>query len=145
MTVIVDRSHYFGIVGGLYGKRSASVECLVEGYHTATSIVERCQFKRIFVSLGARIDEEQLIIVVSTGFAKQVGKALLQAIDYRVAVEHQIFGLMLESLHIVRMRVSHRYHGMSAVKVEILGAFAIVGVATHAFHYFHIEQWIYIK
>ena len=139
MAVIVDWSHYLGIVGGLNGKRSASVECLIEGYHAAASVVERCQFQRIFVGLCARIDEEQLIIVISAGFAEQVGKALLQTIDYRIAVEHQILGLMLECLHIVRMRVTHRYHGMAAIEVEIFVALAVVGVAALASHYLHIE------
>ena len=95
MAVIVDWSHYLGIVGGLNGKRSASVECLIEGYHAATSVVERCQFQRILIGFGARIDEKQLIIVVAARLAEQVSQALLQTIDHRVAVEHEVLGLML--------------------------------------------------
>ena len=103
VTVIVHRSHNLGVVGSLNCQRGAAVERLVEGNNAATSVIERRQLQRILVGFSARIDEEQLIIVVAARFAKFVSQALLQAINHRVAVEHQVLGLVLECLYVMRM------------------------------------------
>ena len=43
--------------------------------------MERGKLQGIFVGLGTGIDEEELIVVITTGFSKALGELLLQMVD----------------------------------------------------------------
>ena len=144
VAVDVDWCLYLGIVGGLNGQRGAAVKSLVKGHHALLACVERRQLHGILVGLGARVDEKQLVVVVAACSAQPCGELALQRVDHRVGVEHQLLCLPGERLDIVGVAVAHRYHGMAAVEVEILGALAVVHVAAAPFHNLYIKEWIYV-
>ena len=80
-----------------------------------------------------------MVIVVAARLAQFFSQAHLQTVDYGIAVEHKVFGLLLQRIDIVGVAVTDRNHGMATVKVEIFGAAGIVGVAAHALHNLDIE------
>ena len=65
VAVAVDRCHNFRIVGSLHSQRRAAVKSLSRSQHTFASRVERSQFQGILVSLGPRVNQEQLVVWVA--------------------------------------------------------------------------------
>ncbi len=115
------------------------MESLAECDDTLFAGVERRQLHGVFIGLGARVDEKQLVVVVATGLAELLCQTLLKAVDDGIAVEHQVLGLVLQRFHVVGVAVAHRNHGMAAVEVEIFSAVAVESVASTSFHYLNVE------
>ena len=69
--VVVDGRHNLAVVGSLHSKRSTAMECLAECHHAATPGVECSELQSILISLGTRVDEKELIIVVARNAAEQ--------------------------------------------------------------------------
>ena len=82
MAAVVDWSDDFGIVGYFDSQRSASVERFHGREHTFASVGERSQLQCVLIGLGATVDKEQLIVVVSACFTETLGKKLLQLVDH---------------------------------------------------------------
>ena len=99
----VDRRLDFGVVGGGHSSRSAAVECLVECQNFAAAGGERCQLHGVLVGFGARVGQEELVIIVARNLTEEVGQPLLQRVFDRVAVEWQTGHLLAHSLDIARM------------------------------------------
>ena len=139
VAVVVDRRHYLRIVGRFHRGRSAPVESFPEGHDALASGVERGEFQGVFVGLGARVDQKQLVVVVAAHLAEAFGQLCLEVVDYRIGVKYQLFGLLLDGFHHCGVGVSHRHHGMSAVEVEIFLSFGVGDAASASRHYVDVE------
>ena len=80
-----------------------------------------------------------MIVVIAADFAQAFGQLLLEFVDDRVGVETQLRYLLAYHLYIMRMTVTDRDDGMSAVEVEVLGALLVPDVAAPAFYYINIK------
>ena len=65
MAVGIDGCDDFGVVGHLYGKGCSAVKGLLQREHTGAAVVERGQLQRVLVGFSARVDEEQLIVLIA--------------------------------------------------------------------------------
>ena len=144
MTVGIDRRNDFRIVSSFYGQRSTAMKCLFLYQYTGTSVVERSQLQRIFISLSTTINQEELIIIITGKFAQTIGQLLLQLIDDGVGIEAQLCHLVANHFHIMRVSMTNRDHSMTTIKVEIFIALIIPHVATFSLNDIDIEQGIYI-
>ena len=105
--------------------------------------MERGKLQSVFVGLGTGIDEEELIVVITTGFSKALGELLLQMVDNGIGIESKRVQLLGEFLDIMRMAMTDADDGMAAVKVKIFLAFAVPNVAAFALDDVDVEERIY--
>jgi hypothetical protein len=104
------------------------------------------QFERILVGFGARVDEEELVVVVARGFAQTFGELHLeQLVDNRVAVEAQLLQLCGHHLHVVGMAMADADNRMTPVEVKILLPFVVPYMAAFALDDVYVEEAIYIE
>ena len=128
----VDRRNDFRISRCFHSEARAAVESLFEGQDACATIVERCQFHGILVSFSSRIDEEELIVLITAGFAESLGKLFLQRVLHGVGIEAEFVGLLCESLHVVRMAMTDGDDCVASVKVEVFLAFIVPHFASIA-------------
>jgi len=145
MTIVIDRCDNLWIVGYLYGEGCSAVESLLQGENTGSTIVEGSQLQGILVSLGTRVDEEELIILITACLAQTLGELYLQLVDNGVGVEAQVVELLGEHLHVVRMTVTDADNGMTAIEVEVFLTLVVPYVTALTFYYIDIEKWIYVE
>ena len=70
MTIVIDRGDDLRVVGHLYREGCSAVESLLDGEHTGSAIGEGCQLEGVLVGLGTRVDEEELIILITADLAQ---------------------------------------------------------------------------
>ena len=68
--------------------------------------MERGKLQSVFVGLGTGIDEEELIVVITTGFSKALGELLLQTVDNGIGIESKRVQLLCEILDIMSMSMT---------------------------------------
>ena len=145
VVVGIDRGNIFGVGRGLYGKRGAPVEGLLEGENACAPVVERGQLQGVFVGFGPRVDEKQLIVIISACLAKACGKLPLQGVDDGVAVEAEFAELLRHGLNIVGVAVAHADHGVASVEVEIFVAISVPHTAPLAVVYGNVKEGVYVE
>ncbi len=128
----IDRRNDFRISRCFHSEAGAAVESLFEGQDASAAIVERCQFHGVLVGFSSRVDEEELIVLITAGFAESFGKLLLQRVLHGVGIEAEFVGLLCESLHIVRMAMTDGDDCVASVKVEVFLAFIVPHFASLA-------------
>ena len=87
VSVVIYGGYYLWVVGYLHSKRCAAVECLVEGNDTGAAVLERRQLQRIFVGLGSRVYEKEVVILVTAYLAQRFCHLALQGVYHRIRVE----------------------------------------------------------
>lgn len=128
----IDRRDDFRISRSFHSKARAAVESLFEGQDASAAIVERCQFHGVLVGFSTRVDEEELVVLITAGFAESFGKLFLQWVLHGVGIEAEFVGLLCESLHIVRMAMTDGDDCVASVKVEVFLAFIVPHFASLA-------------
>ena len=121
------------------------MEGLLGREHTGAAIVEGGELQGILIGLGTRVDEKQLIILVTRHLAQGEGKFLLQGVLHRVAVETQACNLRGNGLDIMGMCMTYADDGMTAIEVEIFCSLFVPYVASLATVYGNVEKGIYVK
>ena len=96
--------------------------------------MERGELQGVFVGLGARVAEEEPVVVISRDAAQPVGEFDLQRVLHRVGVEAQPADLLRDGLDVVGLCVADRDDGMTAVEVEVFGTLLVVDEAPLAPH-----------
>jgi len=141
----VERRTDGGVVRRGDGARRAAVEGFGEGQHFGAARLERRQLECVFVGLGARIAEEKAVVAVTRCAAKFFGQRGLKRVFDRIGVESQPGGLLRDRLHVVGLGVADRDDGVSAVKVEVLGACGVVDEAAFAAHRLDGVEGVYVE
>ena len=126
---VIYRRNDFGIVGHIHGGRRTAVE----------------RVRKRDVGFGARIDEEEAVIVVTRRTAQLLGQLGLQLVDHRIGIEGQPVELRREFLDIIGVGVPYRNHGVAAVKVEIFITLVVINMTPFSLHDIDVEERIYIK
>lgn len=113
--------------------------------HLLLAIEERSQFQCVFIRLGSRVTQEQLVIAFARQAAEFFGQLLLLRNDYGIGIKSDIFQLIGHHLHIMRMGVADRDHGVTAVHIEVFRPLVVPHVGAFGPHNVDIVQGIYIK
>ena len=142
---VIYRRNDFGVVGHIHGGRSTAVERVRKRDDFLLSRVERGQLQGILIGFGARIDEEEAVIVVTRRTAQLLGQLGLQLVDHRIGIEGQPVELRREFLDIIGVGVPYRNHGVAAVKVEIFITLVVINMTPFSLHDIDVEERIYIK
>ena len=94
VTIVIDRSDDLRIICYLYGKGCSAVESLLYRKHAGSSVGERSQLQGILVCLGTRVDEEELIILITAYLAQTLSEFHLQLAAlsfYNINIEKRIY------------------------------------------------------
>ena len=142
---MIYRCYDFGVIGYVYSSRRTAMKRVRKRNDFFLPCMERCQFQRIFIGLGTGIDQEETVIVISRRTAELIGQFDLQGIDYRIGIKRKLIELFRQLFHIIRMGMTYRNYGMTAVKVEILVSFIVIHMTTFSPDDIDIEKRIYIK
>ena len=110
-----------------------------EGDDLLLASVEGGQFQRILVGFCSRVNEEELVVVVTTDRAELFGKFHLQRVLDGIGVEHEFAGLLLHGLQVTWMAVTNGDHGMSTIEVEIFLSLVVPHIASLAMVNGHIK------
>ena len=145
MAAAVDGRRDARVVGGLDGQRRAAVKGVARGQNAAAPRVEGGELQGVFVGLGPRVDQEEVIVVVARGAAQAFGQLRLQVVLHRVGVEAQALQLRADGLDVAGMAVANADDGVAAVEVEIFAALAVPHVAAAAFHNLDVEERIDVE
>ena len=113
--------------------------------HLLLAVEERSQFQCVFIRLGSRVTQEQLVIAFARQAAEFFGQLLLLRNDYGIGIKSYIFQLIGHHLHIMRMGVADRDHGVSAVEVEVFRAGRIIDETAPAAYRFDGVEGIYVE
>ena len=121
------------------------MEGLLTRQYTGIAGFEGRQLQGVLIGFGARVNQEQLVIVVTTDLTQSLCQLHLQLINYRVGVEADLTELFGYLLQIVGVRVSDADHSMSAIEVKIFLTFVIPYLATLALYDVYVEERIYVE
>ena len=80
--VVIDGRDDLGVVGHLDRQRGASVEGFLHREHAGSAVVEGCQLHGILIGLSARVDEEQLVVLIARRLAETGCQLLLEWVLY---------------------------------------------------------------
>lgn len=111
----------------------------------ASSVMERSEFKSIFVGFSTAVDEEYVVVRIATGDAKSMCELDLNGVVDRVAVEvkpSKLFGNQLDEM---RMSVANGNDSVSAIKVNVFVTLVIVDVASVALDNVHVKKGENVK
>ena len=95
------------------------MERLSEREDLSFACVERCNLQRILIRLRTTVAKEKSIVIIPADLSQTCGKILLQRILDCIGIESEIAKLLRDHLHIMRMAMAHRNHGMTSVEVGI--------------------------
>jgi hypothetical protein len=117
----------------------------VERDYTPFTVMKGGQLKSILVGLGSGVDKEKGVVVISRCTPQPVGQLLLQTVVNGVGIESQFLYLSGDGRHVIRMRVSDRDDGMSAIEVDILVPGRVPYAASFSTDYFYVEKGVNVK
>ena len=145
MPVGIDGSDDLGVLGGLHSQRCASVERFLCRQDACSPVGERGELHGILIGFGARVDEEELVILVAACLAQPLCQLFLKAVDDRVAVEAKPGQLLLQHLHIVRVAVSDADDSMPAIQIQVFLTLVVPHLATFSLDNVDVVERIYVK
>ena len=145
VSIGIDWSDNLGVVRCLHSQRGAAVESFLKGKDAGASVIEGCQFQGILVGLSSAVDKEKAVVLVAASLAQALGELFLQRVLHGVAVEAQPCYLLTDSLHVMRMGMSHADDGVTAIEVEVFLSLAVPDAAALASGYGHVHEGINIK
>ena len=113
--------------------------------HTGVAGLERGQLQCILIRLGTGVDEEQLIVVVTTDLTQALSQFHLKLIDDGVGIESNLMKLFGYLLNIMWMRMSDADHGMATIEVKIFLTILVPYLTALALYDIHVEERIYVE
>ena len=111
----------------------------------ASSVMERSEFKSIFVGFSTAVDEEYVVVRIAAGDAKSMREFDLNGVVDRVAVEVEPSKLFGNQLDEMRMSVANGNDSVSAIKVNVFVTLVIVDVASVALDNVHVKKGENVK
>ena len=121
------------------------MEGVAHAVDLASSVMERSEFKSIFVGFSTAVDKEYVVVRIAAGDAKSMREFDLNGVVDRVAVEVEPFKLFGNHLDEMRMSVSNGNDSVSAIKVNVFVTLVIVDVASVALDNVHVKKGENVK
>ncbi|CAI8267793.1 MAG: Uncharacterised protein [Flavobacteriales bacterium] len=141
----IQRRNNFWCIGSCNCRTCSAVKGIFKRNNFSLFVVERGEFKRIFICFCSRATHKQLVTLASRLRFNFIRQLLLQRILNSVGIKSNSTHLLFQPSVINRVLVSNANHRMTAIQIQIF--FSVCTIYMNAFcaNRRYIIKRIYIK